>query len=270
MASRDTGKLAMAVIVPPGPTLFDDSPGTVVVDALQSDTLVIRYGRTWRVGGVLVENGFLYGRLGFESTHPEDLWDPDKKDFDEVDVPGGVAAPFAIRLADLRVVFQVRGPFIRITSFTGALRALLREATFNDGWQIEFRQNRMAFRTWRETVKRVTRLRARLEPPNPNYEGRPSIRALIEGAHLVGANLDLQSEDLNTDAEIVRELLDHVQRGYGEATVIGQRDTDAGEVETVYSTALGGSTDVTEAPVNEDTGEVGRETLVAELNRPEE
>ncbi|MEV6891014.1 hypothetical protein [Kribbella sp. NPDC051137] len=267
MATRGVGKVARARIVPPAqPSLLTD-PGEAVATALSSGLAVERYQRTWRVGGLQRISGALVGRLGFESTHAEDLWDPEIQDFEEVEVPGGVAAPFAVGVDDLLVVFQIRSPFIRINSFVGALRTLLRESTEQDGWTVEAVQQSQTFAEWRRSVTRVTRLRVRVLRPNPNYEGRPSVENLIESARLSSANLDLRSEDIDTDAEIVRELLDHVDRGYGDGTVVGQRETVGGEVETVYTTGMSGSTDLAELPVDPESGEVDRQTLAEELSQ---
>jgi hypothetical protein len=267
MATEGRGKVARARIVPPTQGTLWDVPGDAVAAALRSQVSVERYQRVWRIGGPQRVNGYVVGRLGFESTHAEDLWDPETRDFEEVEMPGGVAAPFAVDLSSLLVVFQVRSPYIRINSFAGALRAVLREATNQDGWKIELPQHSESFAEWRGSVARVTRLRLRLERPNPNYEGRPSVEALIETAHLNSASLDLRSENLDTDAEIVRELLDHVERGYGYGTVVGRRETVDGEVETVYSTGLSGSVDVRETTVDPETGEITPQTLVEELGQ---
>jgi hypothetical protein len=61
--------------------------------------------------------------------------------------------------------------------------------------------------------------------------------------------------------------LDHVERGYGDGTVIGQRETVGGEVETVYTTGMSGATDLAELPVDPESGEVDRQRLTDALNQ---
>jgi hypothetical protein len=143
MASRGVGKLARARIVPPDQPSLLESPAEMLLRGIRPGLTTERYGRVWHLGQTVVdsETGFLFGRLGFESTSTADLWDPEAQDFLEGDVPGGVAAPFVIRLRDLVVVFQVRGQDIRVMSFTGALRRMLSEATDQD-WKSRRRRAR--------------------------------------------------------------------------------------------------------------------------------
>jgi hypothetical protein len=112
----------------------------------------------------------------------------------------------------------------------------------------------------------VTRLRVHLKPPNPTYEGRPDVERLIEDARLVTATLDLRSDDINTDADLIGQALDHVQRGYGDGSASGVRGTGDTEIETVYNTDMEGETEVVERPADPETGEVSQETLQEELS----
>jgi hypothetical protein len=238
-----------------------------LLGALVPGTAVQRYSRMWHLGQVRLEDGIVFGHLGYESASGADIWDEAALDFQEVQVPAGVAAPFGIRLADLLLVFQIRTPDIRVTSFIGALQAILREATLNEDWHIETARQRVPFETWRASVERVTRLRFSLEPPNPNYEGRPDIERLIEGAKVAAATVELRAPDgsVDTDADIVRQLLDHVERGYGDALAVGEREVDGQTETTVYNTKLGGESELVERPADPATGEVTSEVLRREL-----
>jgi hypothetical protein len=227
-----------------------------------------RYQRLWHVGRTEVEEGILYGRLGFEGTGTADLWNDQDKDFEEAHTPAGVASPFAVNLDNLDLVFQTRGQDIRVTSFTGAMQGILRDASGED-WRVESPRTQMSFNEWRATVTKVTQMRFTLEPPNPNYEGRPDLERLIAGANLSAAALILRSDvGVMTDSQIVLELLDHVDHGYGSSVAVGDRPINGETVESVYSSELNGETEVAIRPANPDTGEVERATLRNELTEP--
>jgi hypothetical protein len=222
----------------------------------------------WHIGRVEVEDGFLYGLLGFEGSGTAELWNEDTKDFQEAATPVGVASPFAIDLSNLGLAFQTRSQDIQVTSFIGAMQKILREAT-GEEWSIEAVRATMSFSQWRATVRVVYQMRFRVEPPNPNYEGRPDLKRLIEDANLNVANIDLHSDSgIVTDADIVRQLLEHGDLGYGPYVAVGNRVVNDQDVETVYSSALHGETEIAVRPANPETGEVERETLKRELTGP--
>jgi hypothetical protein len=264
--------VARARIIRPGQASFfeQDEPGLEVVRILVPGASTERYGRIWHIGRTEQEDGFFYGRLGFEGSGTADLWSEADKDFQAARTPAGVASPFAVRLSDLRIAFQTRGRDIRVTSFTGALQGILRDESGDEDWRVETAHAETSFSEWRSSVQRVTEMRFHVEPPNPNYQGRPVLEQLIEGAKLSAADIDLHSEDgVNTDAEIVTELLDHVNRNYGRNVSVGERIAiDDTLAETVYSSELNGETEVSVVPANPETGEVERETLRRELTEP--
>lgn len=270
--SRETGKVARARIIRPRQlSFFDDEGehGLDVVRILVPGASTERYGRIWHIGRTAQEDGFFYGRLGFEGSGTADLWSEEDKDFEAARTPAGVASPFAVRLSDLRVVFQTRSRDIQVTSFTGALQKILRDESGDEDWRVETAQAQISFSEWRSSVQRVTQMRFHVEPPNPNYQGRPVLKQLIADAKLTAADLDLHSEDgIDTDAEIVTELLDHVSRQYGRSVAVGERTTDDRVTETVYSSELNGESEVRVVPANPETGEVERETLRRELTEP--
>src|SRR5688500_4431202 len=165
-----TGKVARVSLEPPRQGDLFVEQEERVRSAFVPGTSATRYGRTWLMGQVREEDGFLYGRIGFEAEGGvTEVWDPVRLDFAEVAIPSGVTSPFALRLSDLVMVFQTRGAIIKINTFIGAMQALLHEAT-GDHWLLVTTRRRVDFATWRVTVDRVTRARFHLERPNPNYE----------------------------------------------------------------------------------------------------
>jgi hypothetical protein len=142
----------------------------------------VRYRRTWRIGHTTAsrEDQILYSRLGFEGSRTTVIWDEEDADFLSAPVPSGQFVPFAIDLRTLAVAFQTRPPDIKVSSFTGALQSVLREESRDFGWRVESQIRQLTFDEWRSTVDRVTRLRFRLERPNPNWAGRPEIESIFQ------------------------------------------------------------------------------------------
>jgi len=241
------------------------SPGLELSRLLVPGATVERYSRIWHVGKTETDDDVLFGRLGFEGSGIADLWSDQELDFQETPTPAGVAAPFAISLTTLALAFQTRRRDIRVTSFTGALQGILREVSGQD-WSVEAYRTQMTFAQWLASVDRVTEMRFRFNPPNPNYEGRPTLQKLIEGASLSAADVVLRSDDgIVTDAEIVDEFIRHVSLGYGSNVSVGPRTSDTEVVESVFASELQGESEVRERPANPETGEVERETLRQEL-----
>src|SRR5690349_17287266 len=135
MSRPTTGKLARARIVPPSQPSLLEAPADQLRRALVPGATTERYNRLWRLGQTHERDGYLHGRLGYEAKTGADLWNEWELDFEPQVVPGGVATPFAIRLTDLIVIFQTRGQDIRVTSFTGALRGILLDAT-SERWDV--------------------------------------------------------------------------------------------------------------------------------------
>lgn len=89
--SRNTGKVARARINPPAqPSLFQAATlAGELISLLAPGASTERYQRIWPVGRTEVEDGLLYGRLGFESSGTAELWNEDTKDFQGARTPAG-------------------------------------------------------------------------------------------------------------------------------------------------------------------------------------
>lgn len=234
--------------------------------ALVPGTSVERYGRVWFMGQVQDDGEVLTGRIGFEADDGvTEVWDPDEKDFRVLEYPTGTTSPFAVRLSDLQMVFQTRGSVIRVNSFVRAMQGLIRAATNDSEWQVVTTYRQVSYAAWRASVARVTKVRFHLERPNPNYQDRPFVEQLLEGAEAVSSTVQLSNPDgIQADGEIVGQLLDHVSRGYGDGTIVGVRQTPQGVEESSYETRLNGESDQREVPAD-DRGDVPPEALRAEL-----
>lgn len=256
-------RVGRAIITPPeGQLPFDRTED--VLQVLLQGTSVETYGRTWYLGKVQVSNGWAFSRLGFASGTEVEVWDEVTKDFTEQTVNAGTTSPFVVRLDDLRVAFQLRSGSIKAQSFAHALQSLMREAT-NEPWRVTLETRQVPLAEWMESVDRITRFSFTLKPPNPNYVGRPTIEQVVADTAASVVTLALTAPDdsgdgLRTDSDVVREAIDHVERGYGSVSAAGERVEGDKTVRVDWRN--GGETAQDEAPVGE-TGEVGESGLRA-------
>jgi len=197
-------------------------------DAIVPGTSASRYERLWLMGQFEEEDGYLFGRIGFQGAGTTELWNEQKKDFEEAQFPAGTTSPFALRVGTGELAFQRRPGTIRPTSFTGALQALMNEVSDYTRWRVEQETKAVPWPDWATSVDRVTELRFHLERPNPNYKDRERVKQIIEGANARVANLVLKASDddlqgLDLDDEIVKQAIDHATRNYGTFKAVGER-----------------------------------------------
>ena len=263
-------KIARAQIVSPAQLSLIESPEATLERVIHPGASTARYRRTWRIGLTTVskEQQILYSRIGFEGSRTTVIWDDKSTDFLSAPVPSGQFAPFAIDLRTLSVAFQTRPPDIKVSSFTGALQGVLRDESGDPGWRVESQIRHLTFAEWRSTVDRVTRLHFRLERPNPNWEGRPDLEAIFQDlGGLDQADFEFLAETgIDTDAGLVREMLDHVEaRKYGRGTAVGVKQVDGEPVISVMDTEHGEAEEWTRP--DEASGEVQDDSLREELRR---
>lgn len=211
------------------------------------------------------EGNTIVGRIGFESMGTTELWDDQLNDFTERDRPLGLTSPFAIDLQTLRVAFQLRGADIKPTSFTGALQALLNEASSTEEWRVEREITVVPFREWASTVDRIVLIRLVLERPNPNYRGRRQVEQIIEGANAGLAQLQLRAkkddpQGIDTKDQLVNEAIDHAAE-HGRYSAVGER----GPSELAWTSAQQGAAEIRRASVDPSTGDVSSQRLRHEL-----
>jgi hypothetical protein len=240
-------KIGRAQIIEPGQLSLFGNSAQVLAQVLEPGASVTRHTRLWRLGQTSSDSDYLVSRIGFEGQRNTFVWKEESKDFVEAPAPNGLFVPFAINLHTLSVVFQVRPPDIRVQSFAGALQGILRQATDND-WRVEAQIHRTSFQAWRATVDRVIRFNFHVEQPNPNWEGRPDLENIMERlGDLDAADFGFVAENgIVTDDELVVEIVDHVQRGYGHGSATGLREIDGRVVESVMHTDSGEIEEITE------------------------
>ena len=261
---RRSGRIAFAVIeaLTLPATL---APREELRKALIPGTKKERHGRLWRIGQVRSEGRSIVGRIGFQAGNIAEVWDDEINDFREAYLPAGTTSPFAIDPGKMRVAFQLRPGVIRVNSFTGALQALMNEASPVDRWRVSAEVEAIPFPEWVGTLDRVVRLRVRLRRPNPHYGGRQRVREIVEGANARMAQIvwmadNDQLDGIDVGDPFIREALDHADR-YGNFAATGER---AGR-RSAWGSDQEAAAEERQVEADPTTREVPAETLRQEL-----
>jgi hypothetical protein len=208
--------------------LFQASIHEALTASWMTGATVTRYRRKWTLSKIHSETAdSIVGQIGFLGDNEVTtlFFDYDTGDFVRGGAPSGVLVPFAIRLSDGLVAYQLRSGIVREESFTGALAALLNTTPNEYVWSVEAAVEFRNWDEWRSEVDRVTSFAFRLDKPNPHYADDRRVEDLIEDLRLEYARLAgkaLDQRGVNTDDDLFRQALDHVLREYGRAAVDGQ------------------------------------------------
>ncbi|WP_433792664.1 hypothetical protein [Actinoplanes sp. CA-252034] len=268
MASRTVGKLARAMIVSPDQMNLLGAPADLLRSALQPGFRDERYKRLWRLSRTREQSGFVYGHLGFESQSEADLWADDEQEFEPAEVPNGAASPFVIRLKDLTMVFQTRRQDIRVASFISAFQAMLRTIDKNKQWRLEPLTGKMSFHNWRREMEKISRVRFKIKKEDPQPSDGGLVSLMLQCKPDLAA-LELRAKDgIEVSGDLMRELLQHAESGYGELVAVGRRKDNPAS-ERIWVSTLEGESVVSEVPIDPETGEATFETLMAELGNVE-
>ena len=236
---------------------------SIFLDALRASwrpgASVVRYGRKWHLTKPYESSETVWtGRIGFvkEGELQTLSWDDEADDFQEGEASSGVVVPFAFDLTNRHIAFQLFAGQVRPQTFTGALQSLLNEqSTYT--WRLLPLSRSMPFDKWIAEVRRITYFSFLLKLPNPTWEGREDIEAIVTQLEVETLRLRgraKSNESVNAEADIFRQSLDHVQRGYGSGIVVGLDDN---EEESEWHSTEGGSVPA-------------RGTIEIEENRPVE
>jgi hypothetical protein len=208
--------------------LFQDSIFEALSASWTTGATVTRYRRKWTLSKIHnLTPEAIVGQIGFvgENEVTTLFFDYDTGDFVRGGAPSGVLVPFAIRLSDGLVAYQLRPGMVREESFSGALAALLNTTANEYVWKVEAAVELRSWDEWRREVDSVTSFAFRLDKPNPHYDDDLLVEHLIEDLQLQYARLAgkaLDEHGVNTDDDFFRQALDHVLREYGRAAVEGQ------------------------------------------------
>jgi hypothetical protein len=234
-------------------------------NALQPGTEREHNQRLWRMGAVSDLDGYITGAIGFQRTLRGGDWDEETKTFVRVEREDQLWSPFAIETATMRVAFQTHGNEIRPQSFLSAFQALLEKASPTERWRVHHETTTETFQEWLGRVERVERIHVRVERPNPNYHGRDRVEEVVEGLNAKTAELTARADPedpqgLDTDGELLRQLVDHADARYGSYDAAGTA-TDGARMEW-HSTRRAGELEVELDP---DTGVAPPSALIRAL-----
>jgi len=215
------------------PTLFESASfQTDVLRALDPELSVLRYGRRWRLSTPqMYEARWLWGKLGFESSRIAEAVRYDAVRHDFVITPGaeevGTFTHYVLDTTNQYLLFEERPPDIKRQSFLGAFKELL-ETTENEvRLTVEPVYDPSDFASWLTTVERVTRFRAALRLPNPNWDQRyEAIRAVMEPTKAGHLAIELRPADaesgLDAKGTPIEDFADFAAQGYGTTKASGQ------------------------------------------------
>lgn len=224
-AEERTYRVGLGIVALEG--LFQSDLGTALNASWTTGATVTRYRRKWTLSRIHEQTpDTITGQIGFVSENEVTtlFFDHEKGDFVRSGAPTGVLVPFAIRLSDGLVAYQLRPGVVREESFTGALAELLNSTSNEYQWSVETATETLTWDEWQGTVDRVTAFAFRLEKPNPHYEDDWRVEDIIEDLRLEYARLTgkaLDDQGVDTESDLFQQALDHVLRNYGRASIEG-------------------------------------------------
>lgn len=208
-------------------SLFTQDNQELLEASIRTGTETTRYGKQWRLGPVSTTQGHVRGRLGFERERPKatEVWDADKQDFVATLYPTGASTPFSVRVGDMTIAYQLQGSDIDEGSFRFALAKLMTLAS-GEMWAVEPIGGEATFDGWRARTPKVVEVDVTVQPPNPNYSGRPDVQSFLEGPNATLANARWVAEEgLDVEDALIQQFIEHAdRRGYGHLSATGERD----------------------------------------------
>ncbi len=227
---------------------------------------VFRYGRKWRISRhIEMDQAFWSGHIGYvEGDAFSTLaWNEETKEFDRGEASGGVVIPFVVNIPQRMLSFQYATRDVKLHTVTGNLQALLSKQSTYD-WEVAPLSLKQTFEEWHASVTSISTLAALLRQPNPNWEDREKIADLLDGLEAEFVRLSARASEgvsIRTDSSWFIQLMDHVRRGYGQATMTGV-NRESGSLTKFTQTGDGGALEATESVrVEDDVVELSRDDL---------
>jgi hypothetical protein len=201
-----------------------------ILEALDPQHKVERYGRTWRFSRPIDQVEFVLGKLGFthEGEQEQTDYDEEAEDFVTALAPARQTffSHFVVDIVAEVVAFEDRGRLIRRQSFLGAFDGLLEAAGLNV--TVEPLTDPASLREWAASVERVVRIRASVRNPNPGWvDDAGAVRQLVEETDAESVDVTAkasQDHGLNVGAQWVDGALHQIsEEGQGTMSAIGVR-----------------------------------------------
>jgi hypothetical protein len=256
--------VAFAVITVEEGTMTPPDLAAALEEALPAGKHIFRHKRKWRLTEHTTVDGWMSGRLGFDSQVSAGLWNEPRKDYDRIH-PSQIT-PWVIETTTGRVAFELKAGSIKPESFRGTFQALLNEGATIFRWRVSLEeQSYPSWEEWTESVSRITNLRVKMTVPNPRYRGE-LVEHLFDDAKLSAATLAVQGDDIDLDdSELLVQSIEHAQRGYGRIRAKGVSGPDAERRE--WRSEEHGAPAREEAPRDPETMEVPAGSLRKLLER---
>jgi hypothetical protein len=193
---------------------------SAIEEDLRPGKYVLRYDRLWRLARHVTDDGWIFGRLGFEypDTPAVGLWDEDAKDY--LRVQPGQLVRYAIDIEARRVAFELKSQTVRPGTFQGNFQALLnKESPYR--WRVMLEGvSQPPWEEWRATIARLTSITIRMKRPNPRYPG-DLVEHMFEDAKLAAATIGARGDDVDLeDSQLLRESFELAQN-YGSINAKG-------------------------------------------------
>jgi len=237
--------------------------------SLVAGALVDRYNKVWRVGPLIDvpdRPGSVSSRIGYEDSTTRVQWDPASNDWVEVEFADGTVYAFVLDVENGALAYQAPTSVALLSAFQALLNA-----QGHGRWRVQSVMVEQSWSEWRASVDRVSRLRFRLQRPNPNFDGRPRIEEMVDGTHSKMVDLVLTAdpddlEGVDLEAEYVKQALAHaVDKGYGYVKADGEQRVGDHTVDRRYDSLRDGSERIEQLPAD-PSGSVGTGALSEALD----
>ncbi|WP_414837408.1 hypothetical protein ACK3SF_03995 [Candidatus Nanosalina sp. VS9-1] len=180
----------------------------------------------WKIGGVEVEDGVIYGKLGriLTGEYEEPTWDEEEKDFVYEDSEDTNFSYFAIIPSEKLIMYE-RKKYIGHKQFrTVFVEGFNNFYNSDDLLEINFIEQKGEFKEILSEASSIPEARFKqLEPTNPDFtEESKKIDNALRGMNAESAKLEAENEEESlkfTDGSLLGSAIALVSEGYGEFSI---------------------------------------------------
>ena len=207
---------------------------TDVKQVLVPTSSVERYKRVWRLSRPVerANASLLAGKLGFESVGQTEavIYDEDTQDFISVEETPqiGTLVHYVLDYKSQYMVVETKTPDIKPETVRGALRGLITQNEYGQGFEVDFVSNGQDFLDWLNSVTEVAKFKVSLRRPNPDFDKRPrEIRELLEKSNAARVSVDAtaaQGESLEINDSPFGRYAEYASDEHGRVQAQGSRE----------------------------------------------